>query len=65
MSGPWWSALPGAVSDDLAGLAQRVEVIAADIAEDSTLMDRSEELVARLEQVVGELAERALDRRAT
>lgn len=65
MSGPWWSALPGAVSDDLEGLAQRVEVIAADIAEDSTLMGRSEELVARLEQVVGELAERALDRGAT
>ena len=64
MSGPWWGALPGAASDELEGLARRVEVIAADIAEDTSLMAGSEALVARLEQAVGELAERALARRA-
>ena len=63
MSGPWWRVLPGSVSADLEGLAQRVDVVAEDIAEDVSLMARSEELVARLEQVVGELAQRALDRR--
>jgi hypothetical protein len=63
VSGPWWGVLPGAVSDDLEGLARRVDVVAADIAEDVSLTARSEELVARLEQVVGELAQRALDAR--
>jgi hypothetical protein len=52
------------VSNDLTELARRVDVLATDIAEDVSLAARSEELVARLEEVVGELARQALDRRA-
>jgi len=64
VTGPWWGSLPGAASHDLAGLARRVDVIAADIAEDVSLAARTAELVEGLERVVGELAEAALARRA-
>jgi hypothetical protein len=62
---PSWRWLPGAATDQLEELADRVDRLTEEIREDVGVTARSETLVAELEKTVGRLAARSLERKST